>query len=85
MVLSSLPLTHNLLPPSAVIPVVVCHATKVQLLLDQAENCPSLRLIVKMGGQVTEEEKEQATKTGLTVTTFEEVEVRIPQETTEYY
>ena len=54
--------------------VVVCSAAKVQLLFRQAESCPSLRLIVKMG-DVTEEEKEQAEKIGLTLVTMEEVEV----------
>ena len=54
--------------------VVVCNAVKVQLLFKQAESCPSLRLIVKMG-DVTEEEREQAKKIGLTLVTMEEVEV----------
>ena len=54
--------------------VVVCSAVKVQLLLKQAESCPSLRLIVKTES-VTEEEREQAKKIGLTLVTMEEVEV----------
>ena len=59
----------------ACISVVVCHATKVPLLFKQAETCPSLRVLIKMGGPITEEEKEQATKTGITIYAMEEVEV----------
>ena len=47
---------------------------KVQLLFKQAESCPSLRLIVKMG-DVTKEEREQAEKIGLTLVAMKEVEV----------
>ena len=60
--------------PSACITAVVCSQKNLKLLFKQAESCPSLRLIVKMG-DVTEEEKEQAEKIGLTLVTMEEVEV----------
>ena len=56
---------------------MVCSPVKVQLLFKQAESCPSLRLIVKMG-DVTKEEREQAEKIGLTLVAMEEVEVSSP-------
>ena len=47
---------------TACVTVVACYATKVSLLLKQAENCPSLRVVIKLGGDITEEEKEEAFK-----------------------
>ena len=46
----------------------------MQMLFKQAENCITLRLIVKMG-DVTEEEREQAEKLEINLVTMEEVEV----------
>lgn len=56
--------------------VVVCHESKVELLLKQAEASPVLKTIIKIGGEVTTEERELANKTGITIYTFQEVEVK---------
>jgi len=56
--------------------VVACNASKVSLLFKQAESCTSLRLIIKLGGAVTEEEKEKADQIGISIHTIQEVEVR---------
>ena len=65
---------------TACVTVVACYATKVSLLLKQAENCPSLRVVIKLGGDVTEEEKEEATKNHILIHTIAEVEVRSGRE-----
>ena len=61
---------------TAGVTVVACYATKVSLLLKQAENCPSLRVVIKLGGDITEEEKKEAFKNHLLIHTIAEVEVR---------
>ena len=77
---SCLPLTNNIIMTScfltACVTVVACYATKVSLLLKQAENCPSLRVVIKLGGDITEEEKKEAFKNHLLIHTIAEVEVR---------
>ena len=65
---------------TACVTVVACYATKVSLLLKQAENCPSLRVVIKLGGDVTEEEKEEASKNHVLIHTIAEVEVRSGRE-----
>ena len=56
--------------------MVACNASKVSLLFKQAESCTSLRLIIKLGGAITEEEKEKAQQIGISIHTIQEVEVR---------
>jgi len=58
----------------ACITVVACNASKVSLLFKQAESCTSLRLIIKLGGAITEEEKEKAQQIGISIHTIQEVE-----------
>ena len=65
-----------LLSLPACITVVACNASKVALLFKQAESCPSLRLIIKLGGAVSEEEKEKAAQIGISIHSIQEVEVR---------
>lgn len=55
------------------IPVVVCYETKVKLLFKQAEACKSLRMIIKIGSSVNEEEKALSKETGITIHTMDDV------------
>lgn len=55
------------------IPVVVCYETKVKLLFKQANACKTLRMIIKIGSSVTEEEKSLSKETGITIHTIDEV------------
>ena len=61
---------------SATISVAVCHESKISLLLKQSDSCPSLRTIIKIGGEVTAEEKQKAADIGLDIYSFQKVEVR---------
>ena len=63
-------------PPLATITVVVCHSSKVGLLFNQAEKAPSLRMIIKMDGEITAEERQRSEETGLGIHTMAEVQVR---------
>ena len=68
------------LPPSlpfspAEIQLVVCQESKLEALYAQAQNCLSLRLVVKIGSQVSEEEREQAEKNGVKLYSMDQVEV----------
>ncbi len=47
------------------------------MLLDQADKASSLKMIVKLDGSITEEERQRSTQTGLSLYTMEEVEVRV--------
>ena len=60
----------------ATIAVVVCHSTKVGLLFNQAEKAPSLRMIIKMDGEITAEERQRSKDTGLAIHSMAEVQVR---------
>lgn len=62
-------------PPAASISVVACHSNKVSLLFDQAEKAPSLKIIIKIDGSITEAERQRSTESGLSLYTMEEVEV----------
>lgn len=57
--------------------MVVCQDNKVSLLFKQAESAPVLRTIIKMGREVTSEERETANRLGLSIYTLEEVEVGV--------
>ncbi len=43
----------------------------------EAEKAPSLKMIIKLDGAVTEEERQRSNETGITIHTMEEVEVSI--------
>ncbi len=57
--------------------MVACHSSKVSLLFDQAEKAPSLKMLIKLDGAVTEEETQRSNETGITIRTMEEVEVSV--------
>jgi hypothetical protein len=59
---------------SASISFVVCHESKVGLLLKQVANAPVLRTIISMG-EVSAEDKKLAAELGIQIYTFSEVEV----------
>ena len=60
----------------AEIQLVVCQESKLEALYAQAQNCPSLRLVVKIGSEgVSEEEKELAEKNGVKLYSMDQVEV----------
>ena len=61
-------------------PVVVCGANKVAAILKQAKQCPSLKLVVKIGAPPTKEEAEQADAVSVTLKSFEEVVVSLGKE-----
>ena len=65
----------TLFPTAACVSVVVCQDAKVELMFKQAEAAPVLKTIIKMSGEVTEEERAQSSKTGIAIYTFKEVEV----------
>ena len=56
-------------------PVVICGANKVAGILKQTKNCPSLKLVVKIGAPPTKEEAEQADAASVMLKSFEEVMV----------
>ena len=74
--LSPIVLLIHVLCVAACVSVVVCQDSKVNLLFKQAESAPVLKTIVKMGEEVTAEERETANGLGLSIYTFQEVEVR---------
>lgn len=59
----------------AEIQLVMCQESKLEALYAQAQNCPSLRLVVKIGSEVSEEEKELAEKNGVKLYSMDQVEV----------
>ena len=60
---------------SANLETVVCHASKVSLLLEIAEQCKCLKKIVKIGAVVTDHETKCAEELGIEMRTFQELEV----------
>lgn len=56
---------------------VVCDATKISVLLDQASQCPTVKNIVKIGPPVSDEEKSKGDKFNVNVINFSELEVRL--------
>ena len=61
-------------------PAVICGANKVIAVLKQAKQCPSLKLVVKIGAPPTKEEAEQADAEGVVLKSFEEVVVSVGKE-----
>lgn len=53
---------------------VVCDAAKISLLLDKADQCTTLKTVVKIGPPVTEEEKSRGEKLNLKLISFTELE-----------
>ena len=60
---------------SAEITVVLCEASKLDILYEQAEQSPTLCHVIKMGGATSDEEKEKAEKSGIKLYSMTEVEV----------
>lgn len=58
--------------------MVVCQESKLEALYGQAQNCPALRTVVKIGSEVSEEERELAEKNGLKLYSMDQVEVETP-------
>ena len=63
---------------AAEIYLVLCHSSKLGVLSRHAFQCPSLKVVVKMGAEpVGEEEREVVEGSGLKVYSMKEVEVGI--------
>jgi predicted Zn-dependent protease len=60
---------------SADISTVVCHETKVPFLMANAERCQNLKRIIKIGNDVTDEEKKEAKEHGIEIVSFAQLEV----------
>ncbi|XP_019856159.1 PREDICTED: long-chain-fatty-acid--CoA ligase 1-like [Amphimedon queenslandica] len=58
----------------AAIECIVCHSSKVSGLISQVSNCPSLKKLITIGSEVSEDEKKAAADVGLELFTFQEVE-----------
>lgn len=58
---------------------VVCDESKMKVLLEQCSKCPKLKNIIKIGPDVTDEEKEAGEKAGVKVLSFKELEVSIEE------
>lgn len=55
---------------------MLCQAPKLEILSQQASQCPSLKVVIKMGSEVvSEEEREMVEKSDLKVYSMREVEV----------
>lgn len=54
---------------------VVCDEGKLKVLLEEAEKCPKLKNVVKIGDEVTDEEKAAGDKIGVKIISFKELEV----------
>lgn len=63
---------------AASITTVVCQSVKVSLLLQQAKTIPVLKTIISMGTEFPEEEKKLAAGVGISLYTFTEVMVSVP-------
>ena len=59
---------------SAEVSTIVCDANKLDSLLQKADQCPNLKLVIKIG-DVNDEEKAKAEQLGITLKSFVEVEV----------
>ena len=55
--------------------MVCCHGSKLEVLFKQSKNCPALRIVVKMGSEISPEEKEMAEQNGVKLFSMDEVEV----------
>lgn len=53
---------------------VVCDEGKLKVLLEEAEKCPKLKNVVKIGDEVTDEEKAAGDKIGVKIISFKELE-----------
>ena len=58
---------------------VVCDEGKLKILLEEAEKCPKLKNIVKIGDKVTDEEKAAGDKLGIKIISFKDLEVNSRQ------
>lgn len=59
---------------------VVCDEGKLKVLLEQCDKCLKLKNIVKIGTQVTDEEKAAGDEVGVKVISFEDLEVSVEKE-----
>ena len=53
----------------------MCQSSKVTGLISQVSNCPSLKKLITIGSEASEDDKKAAAEAGLELFTFEEVEV----------
>ena len=60
---------------TAKITTVICHGDKVSVILQNAHSCEGLINVVKIGSPVTAEQSEEATRLGLRLISFRELEV----------
>ena len=57
---------------------MLCHSSKLELLCKQAGNCPSLKVIIKMGAEpLTDQELELVDSSGLKLYSMRQVEVSL--------
>lgn len=56
--------------------MVVCDANKLPILLENADQCPKLKHIIKIGN-VSEEDNQNGKKMGITITSFRDVKVKV--------
>ncbi|EDO46335.1 predicted protein [Nematostella vectensis] len=54
--------------------MVVCDAAKIPLLLQRADQCPTLKFIIKINPDVTSEEKQEGERNGIKIISFSDVE-----------
>ena len=60
---------------SAELSTIICNKDKVSLLLEHADSCKSLKNLVKMGSQVTQEEDTTAKALGIKLISLADLEV----------
>ena len=56
--------------------MIVCDGNKLSILLQKADQCPTLKHVIKIG-DVSKEDGEIAEKLGIKITTFNDVEVKL--------
>ena len=60
--------------------MIVCDANKLDILFEKADQCPTLKHVIKIG-DVSKEDEENAEKLGINITSFNDVEVKMGVET----
>ena len=66
---------YVLLSISAKMTTVVCDPAKIPLLLARCDNCPTLKNIVKLKGEMKDEDRTKAEECGIKIIEFEDLEV----------
>jgi hypothetical protein len=54
---------------------VVCDPVKIPLLLERCKNCPTLKNIIKLKGEIKDEDREKADECGIKIIEFDDLEV----------